>query len=302
MISVIITTHNRLDDLKKAVESVKQQTYKDIEIIVVDDNSDDGTKDYFESDPSIIYRFISSKEHKNGNYARNQGIKLAKGNYIAFLDDDDVWFPTKLEKQLHIIKSRDCGMVYVARKFLVNEKYTFDEKIDPRMVGDLKQEIFCNIISTTSCIMVKREVLNKVGAFDEELNYWQEYDLLTRICMAYKAECVNEPLTLYRMNFSDKKRLSNKVEGFKEAVKRINSKYAADIKRLPEEIKHKREAMIYAEIANRYDLCGKRSMARRYMWKSFCSLKNTKTFLKWVLCYTTRRKMMVKIALNKIKS
>lgn len=89
LVSAIITTHNRLDLLKQAIKSVKQQTYIDIEVIVVDDASTDGTKDYCSALTDIHYIYIPPSESRGGNHARNVGIRNANGYYIAFLDDDE---------------------------------------------------------------------------------------------------------------------------------------------------------------------------------------------------------------------
>lgn len=88
LVTAIITTHNRLELLKRAIESVYAQTYKCIELIVVDEASMDGTGDYCKKLP-LQYIFIPKAESRGGNYARNLGIKAAKGEYVAFLDEDD---------------------------------------------------------------------------------------------------------------------------------------------------------------------------------------------------------------------
>ena len=99
LVSAIITTHNRKDLLKRAIDSVFAQTYPNIELIVVDDASNDGTSEMCD-DNRINYIFIPKLESHGGNYARNLGIKASKGEYCAFLDDDDYWLPTKIEKQV----------------------------------------------------------------------------------------------------------------------------------------------------------------------------------------------------------
>lgn len=115
MVSVIVTTHNRKVLLKRAVESVLLQTFTDYECIIVDDASDDGTALFLESinDKRFRYIVITKEESKGGNYARNLGIKNSMGEYIAFLDDDDVWQPKKLELQVAFLdKHKDAGLVY----------------------------------------------------------------------------------------------------------------------------------------------------------------------------------------------
>ena len=106
-VSAIITTHNRCDLLVRAIESVLSQTYREQECIVVDDASVDDTSEVCKRYP-VIYLQIPKEESRGGNYARNLGIKASKGKYCAFLDDDDYWLPTKIEKQVELIEKRKC--------------------------------------------------------------------------------------------------------------------------------------------------------------------------------------------------
>ena len=116
LVSAVITTHNRKDLLKRAIDSVFTQTYQPIELIVVDDASDDGTRDEFGANAKFQYIYVPQRESKGGNYARNLGIKASKGKYCAFLDDDDYWLPTKIEKQVQLIEQRNCDLVYCGRR------------------------------------------------------------------------------------------------------------------------------------------------------------------------------------------
>ena len=118
-ISVIIPTHNRVDLLGRAIRSVQNQTYKNIEIIIVSDGSTDGTDEFVNklkyTDNRI--QFYEYKPSKGSNVARNLGIEKSKGEYIAFLDDDDEWLPTKLEKQLEVFqKDYRIGLVYTGKQ------------------------------------------------------------------------------------------------------------------------------------------------------------------------------------------
>lgn len=106
LVTAIITTHNRLELLKRAIESVMTQSYPNIELIIVDDHSTDGTDEYCKqlsiSTHNITYINIPREQSKGGNYARNLGIKNSHGVYIAFLDDDDIWLPEKINLQVQL--------------------------------------------------------------------------------------------------------------------------------------------------------------------------------------------------------
>lgn len=228
LVTAIITTHNRLNLLKRAIDSVFAQTYNNIELIVVDDASTDGTSKYCVQQP-LQYIFISKEESKGGNYARNLGIRAAKGKYVAFLDDDDYWLPTKIEKQVALIESKDCELVHCGRKLEIvkGDKVIYRDLLpNPLDYGDMHKKILLTICTTTTNILAKRDALFEVGLFDENLRFWQEYELTIRLAQRKPFYFVNEVLSVYRINTSDKHRLTNKYEEWKDAVKYIHKKHA----------------------------------------------------------------------------
>ena len=231
MVSAIITTHNRINLLPRAIDSILAQTFKDIECIVVDDASTDGTEDYCKSLDTIRYIRISQNESNGGNYARNLGIKAAKGEYIAFLDDDDVWYPTKIEKQIDAIKARQCGFVYCGKDWeMVNREAneTITEKCQSSSLqeGFFAKRILWQFASTSSCFLISKDLLYKVGLFDESLRFWQDYELTIRLAQVTSFHCVKESLVLYRVDATDKNRLTNKYGVWKEAVRYIRKKHS----------------------------------------------------------------------------
>ena len=224
MVSAIITTHNRKELLKRAIESVLSQTFKDMECIVVDDASTDGTRELCKSYP-IQYIYIPKEESKGGNYARNLGIKASSGNYCAFLDDDDYWFPEKIEKQVALIEEKQCELVYCGRKseyIYPNSTIYKDILPDSRLCGDMHKLILLHICCTTSTILVLRKALIDVNFFDESLKFWQEYELTIRLAQRQPFYFVNEALCVYRVNINDTNRLTNKYFEWRKAVKYIH--------------------------------------------------------------------------------
>lgn len=228
LVTAIITTHNRLNLLKRAIDSVFAQTYNNIELIVVDDASTDGTFKYCTQQP-LHYIFIPKEESKGGNYARNQGVRAAKGKYVAFLDDDDYWLPTKIEKQVALIESKDCELVHCGRKLEIvkGDKVTYRDLLpNPLDYGDMHKKILLTICTTTTNILAKRDALFEVGLFDENLRFWQEYELTIRLAQRKPFYFVNEVLSVYRIDTSDCHRLTNKYEKWKDAVRYIHEKHA----------------------------------------------------------------------------
>ena len=234
LVTAIITTHNRLELLKRAIDSVFTQTYKNIELIVVDDASTDGTSEYCKNRP-IQYIYIPKAESKGGNYARNQGIRAAKGEYIAFLDDDDYWLPAKIEKQVALLEQKDCELVHCGRKLEIidNGKTHYRDLLpNPLEQGDMHKKILMTICTTTTNILAKKQALIEVGLFDENLRFWQEYELTIRLAQRKPFYFVNEALSVYRIDHTDKNRLTNKYDQWKDAVNYIHKKHANLYKQL----------------------------------------------------------------------
>lgn len=227
LVTAIITTHNRINLLKRAINSVLAQTYPNIELIIVDDASDDGTSIYCKDLP-LQYVYIPKSESKGGNYARNKGIKAAKGEYIAFLDDDDYWLPEKIEKQVTLIEKHDCDLVHGGKilEIISPTHITYKMSLpDINHWGDMHKKILFTICTTTTNILVKKDALFDVGLFDENLSFWQEYELTIRLAQRKPFYAVNEPLSVYRVDSKDKNRLTNKYKPWKEAVKYIYNKH-----------------------------------------------------------------------------
>ena len=227
-VSAVITTHNRLDLLKRAINSVKSQTYNNIECIVVSDNSSDGTDEYCSSLDGIIYIPIPAKESRGGNYARNVGIKHAQGVYIAFLDDDDYWKPTKIEKQVALVKEKNCAFVYCGAtiEHIEGDNVSYSQYMPSSSYrGDVSRKILLSIFTRTSEILVKKDLLIEAGLFDENLKFWQEYELSIRLAQFTEFHCVYAPLTVYRIDKNDKGRLTNRYSEWQKAVKYIRHKH-----------------------------------------------------------------------------
>ena len=231
MVTAVITTHNRKELLGRAIQSVLSQTYKDIELVVVSDGSTDGTDEMmkqYEGDDRIKY--ISYYPGKGGNFARNTGIKAAKGEYVAFLDDDDEWLPTKIEKQLKIMESDpEIGLVYTGtHNIYVDLGITYDSK--PVQHGDLSKDILLfNIVGSTTTVMVRKSVLNTSGLFDESLGAMQDYDLWVRVCQVAKVGVVTEPLVNY-YNYNNSGQISVNVKKYESAYDKVNQKYELILK------------------------------------------------------------------------
>ena len=235
LVSAIITTHNRKELLKCAIDSVLAQTYSPIELIVVDDASDDGTSEICQ-DLRIKYVYIPKDESRGGNYARNLGIKNAKGKYIAFLDDDDEWLPTKIEKQVELAIEKQSSLVYCLRIYqdvVDGQVIRIRKEFKPKPFGDLHESIFKHYITSTSCILAEKILIETVGGFDESFRKWQEYDLMIRMAQKTAIYYVDDFLCKYRNDMKDANRISNDFNRMRDTIGKIKKKYKDRIAVLP---------------------------------------------------------------------
>ena len=269
LVSAIITTHNRKDLVIKSIKSVMDQTYSNIEIIVVDDGSTDDTGHYIEkiADEASL-KYIYNSDALGGNHARNIGINHSKGEYLAFLDDDDEWLPSKIEKQVrYYLDHPESAFIGCARI----DEYDFHTRFyqDPYSIpeGDLSKIIFCRFLFTTSCMMIRKDKLLRVGLFDEFLKFWQDYELQIRLCQTGDIGVLRENLTLYRILTKDKDRKTNQFDGWMEAVDYIRSKHQDLISELPESILSKMELLLLDDGIYRAEICGRNDEKLRLLAK-----------------------------------
>lgn len=191
LVSVIIPTYNRAQLLPNAIKSILEQTYKNLEIIVVDDCSDDETEDVLKQLQVDNLRYIRLDERHGANFSRNVGIKESNGSFIAFQDSDDVWHSDKLEKQLALFEKENADVVFCpicqhnGSKIQVYPILKHDESL-------LNHVLVENVISTQTLIG-RKEVFND-DKFDNSLKRFQDWDLAIRLISKYNVKYVDEPL------------------------------------------------------------------------------------------------------------
>lgn len=290
LVSAIITTHNRLPLLQRAIQSVLTQTYQNMECIVVSDACDDGTEEYCSKRKDIKFVAISKLESKGGNYARNLGIKISKGKYVAFLDDDDYWLPTKIEKQVKLAEEKNCGFIYCQRciEQITDGKTTyFEEESNSINTGDVSKKVLQSIFTTTSCILVKKDILLGNTLFDETLKFWQETELSIRIAQKTSFYCVPEFLIIYRVNTKDKNRLTNKFTPWLESVQYIFNKHKKLYKNLTQIEFLRYLALVWNDASYRAKIASSKGKAEMYGCLSEATqyLLNTNILRKKFLMY-----------------
>ncbi len=194
-ISVVIPTFNRPAQTAKAVESVLKQTLLPDEIIVVDDGSTDDT-------PDALGRFgnsirLARQENRGVSAARNAGIRAGGGEWLAFLDSDDLWLPGKLEAQAAAIEdpsNSDHKVIYTNERWIKNGRQKNQGKRHRKHSGRIYEKCLSLCIISPSSVMVHRSVFKTVGFFDEDLPACEDYDMWLRVCARYPVLCVPEKL------------------------------------------------------------------------------------------------------------
>ena len=300
LVSCVIPTHNRADLLPRAISSNQNQTYKNLEIIIVSDGSTDNTKnivaDIAKNDNRI--KFFENILAQGGNVARNTGIELSEGEYVAFLDDDDEWLPEKIEKQLAIMESDESvGLVYTGVHIIyVNEKSEYNSKA--REVGNLNKRILLdNCVGTTSTVMVRKDILKKTGVFDVELKALQDYDLWIRICQCCNVGMVCEEMINY-YNYTGTAQVSALTKKYEESFAYINKKYENLFSMLSEDEASQKKNNETSLLINKAMRNGDKKLARFYAKKALgmsFSKKNIAYYLLSFFKYKTVLKIRSKI-------
>jgi glycosyltransferase involved in cell wall biosynthesis len=199
MVSVIITTYNRRSFLKAAVLSVLVQDYKDKEVIIVDDGS---TDDSFKELEDLPVQYIW-KENGGISSARNKGIEVARGSYIAFLDVDDLWKKKKLSTQMTMMYEEGYEISYTDEIWIRNGEHLNQRSIHKKYSGFIFEKCLPLCIISPSSVIMKRSVFDVAGLFDETMPVCEDYDMWLRITARYPVLFVEKPLIVKQGGHED---------------------------------------------------------------------------------------------------
>ncbi len=198
LISVIIPCYNGEKFIRDAVESVFSQSYENWELIIIDDGSMDKSKDIitqYTDDKRV--KLIENEYNKGIPKTKNTGLSIAKGEYIAFLDQDDVWMRTKLESQLRFFEQDEDVGVVCTGMILTDENMKGMEifrGFDDSDQKELLKNLYLNPINSSSLMMIRQECLYRLGTFDDGLIGWDDYELLMRLATRFVVKYVRKPL------------------------------------------------------------------------------------------------------------
>jgi glycosyltransferase involved in cell wall biosynthesis len=281
-VSVVIPTYNRGHLIGRSIKSVLNQTYQDFEIIVIDDASTDNTEELIFSLGNGRIRYVRHEKNKGCAAARNTGIKVARGEFIAFQDSDDEWLPEKLEKQMKVFETapKNVGVVYTGfYRITGNEKtyvpYSWVSKKD----GDIHQELLTGNFVGSPTIIARAGYLKKIGLVDEKIPHFEDWDLVLRLSKNYGFKCVDEPLLI---SYFTTQSMSANQDAIIKATQIILEKHFDDFK------KKKRL------IANHYLDIG-------FKLRSSGDFKNMRDyFIKSLKAYPFNRRLLLHVLLSSV--
>lgn len=256
-ISVIIPAYNSADYISRCIDSVLNQTFQDFEILIIDDGSTDNTREIIESytDKRII---CLKQENAGPAAARNKGLEQAKGEYIAFLDADDMWTPDKLETQIKCFSENNkLCLVFSALQLINENREVFHIKKHKKYSNDelLKQLLtdYPENIPLPSTVMLKKSYLDETGFFNPKLYTGEDFDLWLRLILKGEFCYIDEPLTL---RYKPKTSLTNSIDYsvtekcHKEVLDRFFATENLDKKIL--KLKNRAYSFIYYDVSRLY--------------------------------------------------
>lgn len=292
-VSVIIPYYNGQRFIQQCIDSVLKQSYKNFEIILIDDGSTDEVDRVLELFGHQI-RYL--KQNKKGPAAaRNYGIKEAKGEYVAFLDSDDIWLPKKLKLQVEFLdKNRDFSLVY-SDLALFDENGVIDENLYfskgiPRPSGFIFKELVLNCLFSTVTVMIRKSIFDTSSyLFDEQLLIGEDYDLWLRLAKRYKIGYLSGVLAMYRQHsgslIHSVPLTPTGIPWENQVIERILSIYPEEQKKINPRKLRKRLARPYFELGCSYFFEKKYLIAKKYFKKSVQIYRlEFNSFLYYILC------------------
>ena len=249
-VSVIIPTYNRAGYIIETVDSVRNQSFQDYEIIIIDDGSKDNTRetlsDYIEEN-TIRYFF---QENRGESAARNRGISEADGEYIAFLDSDDLFLPPKLEKQVaYLDLNQTVGLVHCWYSKFNNEDENLGRRNTSRFSGWIYPDMLLiwHVLMSPSCVMARSKIFAEVGGFDVDQYWGADLDMWRRIARYHPFGVIPEILTKVRVHEGNLS--AKKIESLQWFEKYLSKAFMDDSK-LGRSFKNRAMANMYTNVAH----------------------------------------------------
>lgn len=264
LVSVILPTYNGAGRVRAAIESVLGQSYGNLELLAIDDCSTDGTWEVLSSIQDERMRPLRMPENGGAYAARNFAIEHARGDYLAFIDDDDEWLPAKLDKQMPLMLASDQpGLVHSA----VIDCFPGGER-KPRVLhrrANDYNELLCQDRIATSTVVLRRAAIDKVGQFDTSFRAFGDWEMWTRVAREFPVQSVNEPLALIHLRPDSIQRGS--IDNFERYRRQAVDQRMPELKRLG--LDRRAMSLQHYAVAAKLNLHGRREEARSRAWQSF---------------------------------
>lgn len=275
LVSVIVPTYNRVYLFPKTIKSILDQDYQNIELLVVDDGSSDNTSDVIKEnkDSRIIY---IKKQNRGPASARNFGIKKAKGKYIAFCDDDDIFLPGKLKRQIIFLEENShLAFCYTNGIIVQNgERRRFLPKLTQNSLSKL---LFENSQILTPSVVAKTKIVKNLGGFSESIRFCEDYDLWLRIAQKYPFDFIDKIYVEITKNSKSISADEEKMFRYGGYVKLKNLKRCQRL--LSGKLKKQFEYMLLYQQGKFYFFQNKMKKSRYFLLKSFSIMFSVKSML-----------------------
>ena len=288
LVSVIIPTFNRQYIVEKSIRSVLNQSTTDLELIIVDDHSTDETVNVISKIEDSRIRIITLSSNHGACYARNIGVKAAKGKYIAFQDSDDIWLTNKLEEQIKFIEDSSADFVFPGMKRIMlenpNKNYYFPNVDLDDNLPYFEQILMLNRVGTQT-ILCKRECFDIIG-FDEGLKRFQDWDLTLQACKNFNVKYLRCPLV---DSYIQENSISKSIDANHHAWESIYFKYQSEIN-ADRRIKSKYLFRLANEVSGE-DIV----QARKYYRDSYDELRSKESLIFYLLSSLKAKKTIDKL-------
>lgn len=293
--SVVIPSYNRPKEIIECLNSLKEQTYSNFQVVVIDDCSEIVVSEIVDTE-AYPFKLRIHRNTKNMGAAasRNAGIDLSEYEWISFLDDDDIWKKDKLEiMNKNILKNPETNFIYHNTEIkLVNENTSYIANRE--LPSDFfKALLVKNIVGGTSMVSVKRSLFEKYGKFDEEMTSLEDYELWLRLAKHSRPLLIEQPLTLYLYR-TGRSSVSKNVESNLVSIEYINRKYSGDYEKLNGNQLSEKHEWENSMIAHKFLLNYNILPASKYYFKAFLSRFRLK-FLAASIISLTYPKLLFKL-------
>ncbi len=271
-VTVILPTYDRLEYLQAAVASVLAQTFTDWELVIADDGSGSQTQAYLSSlERTAGARIVRLAHTGNPGAVRNQALRVARGQYVAFIDSDDLWMPAKLETQVNALRrSSTCRWSYTALiRIDAAGKALATERVRYRPIesgGIFERLLTLEIAVATPSVLAERGFIDELGGFDEGQLYFEDYDLWLRMSVRSDALGISEPLVCVRNHAEHYS--ANRVGVYESRFRLIEKMAAIANTQRQRTILDEERAKTALSLARVHAVCGRGSMALGMLWRS----------------------------------